>query len=196
MAKFIDVGVRVKARQQAFRDQGLCACGDRRRGGISPRTKRLYLTCQRCFDRAAAYNSGERKNKAEAEPIDDGVPFPITTTDLCYQVLRSGKVGVVVPSHLAQILSSWSSETGSEMLFHLRELELCDLSVSRSENSNYKKNKDGNMGRPKGVEADNDQPRCSRCTVSSNVNLFLSSGQWSRRRWASIVPVSLIAASL
>ena len=98
MSKFIESGDRVKARQQAFRDQGLCACGGRRRGGISPRTKRLYLTCQRCFDRAAAYNSSERKNKAEAEPTDGGVPFPITTTGLHYRVLRSGKVGVVVPS--------------------------------------------------------------------------------------------------
>ena len=150
MAKFIDVGLRVKARQQACRDQGLCACGGRRRGGISPRTKKPYLTCQRCFDRAAAYNSGERENKGE--PIDDGVPFPITTTGLCYQVLRSGKVGVVVPAPCPDPLIL-EFKDGDLDVFHLRELELCDLSVSRSENSNYKKNKDGNMGRPKGVEA-------------------------------------------
>ena len=151
MPKLIDVGLRVKARQQACRNQGLCACGNTRRGGISPRTKRLYLTCQRCFDRAAAYNSGERKNKGEAEPTDGGVPFPITTTGLHYRVLRSGKVGVVMPSPCPDPLVL-EFRDGKRDAFHLRELELCDLSLSRSENSNYKKNKDGNMGRPRGVE--------------------------------------------
>ena len=41
---------------------------------------------------------------------------------------------------------------GKRDAFHLSELELCNLSLSRSENSNYKKNKNGKMGRPRGVE--------------------------------------------
>ena len=35
MPKLIDVGLRVKARQQACRDQGLCACGNTRGVGAS-----------------------------------------------------------------------------------------------------------------------------------------------------------------
>ena len=101
MPKSIGAGVRVKARQQALRNQGLCACGKTPRSGISARTKKPYRTCQRCHQRASTHNEQERKDKKDAAgAIDHGVPFPITTTGLHYQVLRSGKVGVVVPSTL------------------------------------------------------------------------------------------------
>ena len=99
----------------------------------------------------AAYNSGERKNKGEPEPTDGVISSPATTTGLHYQVVRSGKVGVVVPCSCPDPLIL-EFRDGKRDAFHLRELELCDLSVSRSENSNYKKNKNGNMGRSRGVE--------------------------------------------
>ena len=100
-------------------------------------------------------------------------PFPITTTGLHYQVVRSGKVGVVLPSPCPDPLVL-EFRDGKRDAFHLRELELCDLSVSRSENSNYKKNKDGNMDETPGVSRLSRSVRCSLFTVSSNVNPFLS----------------------
>ena len=148
MPKSIDAGVRVRERQQAFRNQGLCSCGRQRREGISARTKKPYQTCQRCSQRAGAQ---EKKEKGGAGAIDRGVPFPITTTGLHYQVVKSCEVGVVVPCPCPDPLVL-EFKDGKRDAFHLSELELCNLSLSRSENSNYKKNKNGKMGRPRGVE--------------------------------------------
>ena len=153
MPKSIDVGVRVKARQQAFRDQGLCACGKTLRAGISARTKKPYQTCQRCFQRTSTRNAQEWEEKKDAAgAVDHGVPPPITTTGLHYQVVRSGEVGVVVPCPCADPLVL-EFRDGKRDAFHLRELEPCNLSVSRPKNSSYKKNRDGKMGRPRGLEA-------------------------------------------
>ena len=73
MPKSIDAGVRVRERQQAFRNQGLCSCGRQRREGISARTKKPYQTCQRCSQRAGAQ---EKKEKGGAGAIDRGRPLP------------------------------------------------------------------------------------------------------------------------
>ena len=152
MPKSIDAGDRVKARQQALRNQGLCACGKTPRSGISARTKKPYKTCQRCFQRASTHNEQEREEKKDAAgAIDHGVPFPITTTGLHYQVLSSGEVGVVVPSPCPDPIIL-EFRDGSRDAFHLRELEPTALSVSRSKDSTYKKNRNGKMGRPRGVE--------------------------------------------
>ena len=135
MPKSIDAGDRVKARKQAFRNQGLCSCGNTRRAGISARTKKPYETCQRCSQRTSTRNAQEWEEKKDAAgAIDHGVPSPITTTGLHYQVLRSGVVGVVVPSPCPDPLVL-EFRDGSRDAFHLRELEPTALSVSRSKNS-------------------------------------------------------------
>lgn len=119
----------MNARQQAFRDRGLCVgCGDEVRSGVSAQTGRPYAICQYCHDQRRA-NQERYRDTRPVQSID----FPLTTTGAHYRVKLTGDVGKIKPCPCDDpVILEFAK--GNLDFFRLRDIEITTQPVSHRKN--------------------------------------------------------------
>lgn len=140
---------RVKARQHALRDQGLCiSCGNE--ASISVHTGKPYSLCDGCREKNSDKSKKSKTEGKSASKPPRGIPAAVTTTGQHYHVVETGEIGKVCPCPCDDPLIL-KFEDGVLDAFHLCELEETDRQLTVSINRGVP-NGNGRKGRPKGME--------------------------------------------
>ena len=140
---------RVKARQHALRDQGLCiSCGTE--ASISAHTGKPYSLCDRCRKKNNKRSKKHQKQGKASPKLPRGIPAAVTTTGQHYHVIETGEIGKVCPCPCDDPLIL-KFEDGILDAFHLFELEETDRQLTMSINRGVP-DRNGRKGRPKGME--------------------------------------------